>query len=140
LDNEKFVGGAELKGLHVLIVDDDDDSLIMIRTLLERSGARVTTARSAAEALATLQEVRPDVLLSDIGMPGEDGFSLIDKVRALDSELGGRTPAAALTAYARTDDRLRVLRSGFQLHLPKPVEPRELIAAVSNLGSNIERN
>jgi CheY-like chemotaxis protein/two-component sensor histidine kinase len=128
-----FDCAPELEGLHVLIVDDDLDGRVLVTTVLEQCGAKVTAVGSAAEAFSALQKLRPDVLISDIGMPGEDGYSLISKVRALSAEKGGKTPAAALTAYARAEDRLRILRSGFQIHLPKPVEPSELIAVVENL-------
>jgi CheY-like chemotaxis protein len=123
----------ELEGHHDLVVDDEEDTRKLVTTLLEQCGAKVTAVDSAAEALRALQELRPDVLLSDLGMPGEDGYSLIKKVRALPAKQGGRTPAAALTAYARVEDRMRVLRAGFQIHLPKPIEPAELIAVVANL-------
>ena len=89
------------------------------------------------EALQCVQDCTPDVIVSDLGMPGEDGYSFIKKLRALSLEQGGRTPTTALTAYARVEDRMRVLRSGFQIHLPKPVEPAELVAVVANLA---ERN
>jgi PAS domain S-box-containing protein len=126
-----------LKDLHVLVVDDEEDTRLFVTTVLEQCGARVTTARSAAEALVMLKELRPDVLVSDLGMPEEDGYSLIKKVRALPVEDGGRTPAAALTAYARVEDRMKVLRSGFQIHLPKPIEPAELVTVVANLTGRI---
>jgi signal transduction histidine kinase/ActR/RegA family two-component response regulator len=122
-----------LEGLRVLAVDDDPDTLEMVRFLLEQSGAEVRTADSARAALPILQEWLPDLLISDIGMPDEDGFELIRKVRALDAERGGRTPALALTAYARVADRLKVLVAGFQMHVPKPIEPAELIAVVNSL-------
>jgi PAS domain S-box-containing protein len=128
----------ELEGLHVLIVDDEDDARGLVKTILESCRARVTTARNAAEALELVQTARPDVLISDLGMPGEDGYSLIGKLRALPPERGGKTPAAALTAYARVEDRLKVLRAGFQIHLPKPIEPAELVAVVANLAQRIE--
>ena len=128
----------ELEGLHVLVVDDDEDTRRLVKTVLESCNAKVTTAGSAVEALATLQSTCPDVLISDIGMPGEDGYSLIRKVRALPAEQGGQTPAAALTAFARVEDRLQVLRSGFQIHLPKPIEPVELIAVVANLAKRAQ--
>lgn len=102
-------------------------------TVIERCGAIVTVVDSAEAALKALIEERFDVLLSDIGMPGEDGYSLIEKVRKLSDAHKRRIPAAALTAYARVEDRMKVLRSGYQIHLPKPVEPVELIAVVSNL-------
>lgn len=122
-----------LKGLHVLVVDDEEDARRLVRTVLEKCEARVTTVATAAAALDALQADQPDILISDLGMPEEDGYSLISKVRALPPEQGGATPAAALTAYARVEDRMRVLRSGFQIHLPKPVEPAELVAVVANL-------
>ena len=106
---------------------------MLVTTVLEKCAARVTSASSAAEALRLLKELRPDVLVSDLGMPEEDGYSLIGKVRSLPADEGGRTPAVALTAYARVEDRLKVLRSGFQTHLPKPVEPAELVAVVANV-------
>jgi CheY-like chemotaxis protein len=96
-------------------------------------GARVRAVNSAAAALEALAAEAFDVLISDIGMPEEDGYSLIAKVRVLDRERGGRIPAAALTAYAGEEDRIRTLRSGFQIHVPKPVSPNELVAVVANL-------
>jgi PAS domain S-box-containing protein len=123
----------ELKGLQILVVDDDEDARRLIKTVLEQCGAVVVTAAGAKEGLEKLQRVRPNVLISDLGMPEEDGYSLIQQVRALSPENGGQTPAAALTAYARVEDRMRVLRSGFQIHLPKPIEPAELVAVVANL-------
>jgi PAS domain S-box-containing protein len=125
----------ELEGLHVLVVDDEEDTRFLVSSILEQCSARVSTASSAAEGLAAVKRLRPDVLLSDLGMPVEDGYSLITKVRALPPEEGGRTPAAALTAYARVEDRMKVLRSGFQIHLPKPVEPAELVTVVASLAS-----
>ncbi len=122
-----------LDGLRVLVVDDEQDTRDLLRAVLEKCGSEVTTAASAAEALDAIERLRPDVLISDLGMPDEDGYALIVKVRKLPAERGGQTPAAALTAYARVEDRLRVLRSGFQIHLPKPVEPTELVTVVANL-------
>jgi PAS domain S-box-containing protein len=123
----------QLDGLFVLVVDDQEDTRVFITLVLERCGARVMSVGSAAEALSALQELRPDVLLSDIGMPGEDGYSLIKRVRALPAEQGGQTPAAALTAFARVEDRVKALRAGFQIHLPKPVEPMELASVIATL-------
>jgi signal transduction histidine kinase len=120
----------ELAGLRVLVVDDEDDARELVRTLLEDQGAEVAVAASAAEALARILAAAPDVLVTDIGMPGEDGYSLIRRVR----EQGGATPAASLTAYASVDDRRRALIAGFNMHVSKPVEPTELVAAVANLG------
>jgi CheY-like chemotaxis protein len=93
----------------------------------------VTQASSASEALEAIATAPPDILISDIGMPGEDGYSLIKKVRALSPQKGGRIPAVALTAYARAEDRIKSLASGFQMHTPKPVEPAELAAIVESL-------
>jgi signal transduction histidine kinase/ActR/RegA family two-component response regulator len=127
----------KLDGLRVLVVDDEVDTLELIRVSLGQCGALVTTARSSMEALGLLERVPPDVIISDIGMPGEDGFEFIRKVRELPPERGGRTPAVALTAYARAEDRLRVLRSGFQMHVSKPVELAELLAIVSNVAGRM---
>ena len=121
-----------LDGLHVLVVDDDADTRMFLCTVLEECGASVTVASSVAEAIEVIK-LKPDVLVSDIGMPGEDGYALISKVRALPKEQGGQIPAAALTAYARAEDRTRSLLEGFQIHIPKPVEPAELAAVVANL-------
>jgi PAS domain S-box-containing protein len=122
-----------LDGLKILAVDDEADTRELLRSVFEHCGAKVTTAASAAEALTMLEEMRPDVLISDIGMPEEDGYELITKVRALPVERGGKTPAVALTAYARAEDRLRALRTGYQMHVPKPVELAELVAIVARL-------
>jgi CheY-like chemotaxis protein len=123
----------ELNGLRVLVVDDEAETCELLQFILEGCGAQVKTASSAAAALAAVAEEVFDVLISDIGMPDEDGYSLIAKVRALGKERGGEIPAAALTAYATEEDRIRVLRSGFQIHVPKPISPSELIAVVANL-------
>jgi PAS domain S-box-containing protein len=122
-----------LSDLHVLVVDDDADTLDAVRHLLELAGARVSTASSASEAFDALTGEPPDVLLSDIGMPGEDGISLIRRVRGLDRSRGGQVPAAALTAYTQVSDRHRALGAGFQAFLAKPVDPGELAAAVARL-------
>ncbi len=123
----------ELAGIRVVAVDDDADARKLLETVLTRCHAQVTMTKTAAEALEAVRRERPDVLLSDVEMAGEDGYGLIAKVRALPPEEGGNTPAAALTAYARVEDRTRALRAGFQLHVPKPVEPSELVAVVVNL-------
>ena len=122
-----------LKGVRVLLVDDERDALEMLALVLDQSGAEVKSATSAAEALETLKEWKPDVLVSDIGMPGEDGYTLITKVRAREMEHERQIPAVALTAHARTEDRMRALSSGFQMHVPKPVEPAELIMVIASL-------
>jgi CheY-like chemotaxis protein len=115
------------------VVDDEKDARDLIKAVLEQCDAIVLTASSATEGLDALQRLQPDILISDIGMPQEDGYSLIEKVRTLPSEQGGRIPAVALTAYARAEDRIKVLASGFQMHAPKPIEPAELTAIVASL-------
>ncbi len=124
-----------LGGLRVLVVDDEPDSRDMVAAVLELAGAEALVAGTAAEGLAILRRERPDVLLSDLEMPGEDGYALIRRVRALGPESGGLTPAAALTAYAGAEHRMRTLLAGFQLHVAKPVQPAELAAVVASLGS-----
>jgi signal transduction histidine kinase/ActR/RegA family two-component response regulator len=122
-----------LEGLLVLVVDDDRDTLEMITAVLTEYGATVQGAASAAEAIDTLQWSRPDVLVSDLAMPDEDGYTLIRKVRALEAESDHPIPAVALTALVRIDDRVRALSAGFNMFVPKPIEPGELIAAIANL-------
>ena len=128
-----FEGLPSLQGLKVLVVDDEADTGELIGEVLKECGSEVIITRSAQEALAALEEHKPDILISDLGMPDEDGYSLIEKIRALPAERGGDIPAAALTAYARAEDRMRVLRSGFQFHLPKPVDSAELVTVVASL-------
>jgi PAS domain S-box-containing protein len=132
--------GPSLEGLSVLVVDDDADTRDLVRMVLAQRGAVVLTAATAEEALLLVQEQRPDILLSDIAMPGEDGFELIRRVRALGSSQGGEIKAAALTAYARTEDRLKALWAGFQTHIPKPVQPNELAAVVASLAGRTGRD
>jgi hypothetical protein len=105
----------------------------MLRFVLADSGAAVITAASTREALDVLERWRPDALVSDIAMPDQDGYELIGQLRSRVPERGGNIPAVALTAYARAEDRLRVLAAGFQMHVPKPAEPDELVAAVASL-------
>lgn len=123
----------DMHGVKVLVVDDEPDSRALVKRLLEDAHAVVTAAGSAKEALALLQTTRPDVLVSDIGMPDEDGYGLIKRVRALSANRGGSTPAVAVTAYARAEDRVHAIRAGFQHHLSKPIEPAELLAIVASL-------
>ncbi|HWQ33547.1 MAG TPA: response regulator [Blastocatellia bacterium] len=125
--------GPSLSGVRILAVDDIEDTRKMLQVMLTRYGAEVKVAASVAEALSILDCWLPDVLVSDIGLPNEDGYSLITKVRRLPSGKGGRIPAIALTAHAQSQDRIRALSSGFQLHVPKPVEPAELAAAIDSL-------
>ena len=123
-----------LKGLHILVVDDEEDAREMLRIMLERSAAEVSTSASAREALQAIERERPDVLISDIGMPEEDGYDLIRNVRQMESVRGkGRLPAIALTAYARDEDRQYSLAQGYQAFLTKPVEPAELISVISDV-------
>ncbi|MBA2528262.1 MAG: response regulator [Pyrinomonadaceae bacterium] len=120
-----------LEEVRVLLVDDDQDSLRLLATMLSAQRAKVETAASAAEALQLLEWFKPDVLVSDLAMPGEDGYSLIGKLRAMENLK--HTPAVALTAYVQVEDRTRALSAGFNMFVPKPVDPNELIAAIANL-------
>ncbi len=122
-----------LTGVRVLVVDDDADSLDFAAFVLEQDGAFVIAVSSAYEALQTLAEVKPDVLVSDISMPDMNGYMLIRQVRTWTPEQGGQIPAIALTAFARNDDQQEALKAGFQMHLPKPYNPEELIAAIAKL-------
>jgi PAS domain S-box-containing protein len=122
-----------LDGLRVLVVDDEQDTREMLKAGLGQCGAEVTAAGSAAEAISEVRLSPPDVLISDIGMPEEDGYELMRQVRALPAGQGGKVPAIALTAYARTEDRLQALRAGYQMHVTKPVELAELAAVVASL-------
>jgi PAS domain S-box-containing protein len=133
-EQEGMAGAPRLDGLRVMIVDDEPDARDLIAAVLQGRGAEVLPAGSAAEAVTMLQAERPHVVLSDISMRDEDGYDLIRKVRALSAERGGRTPAAALTAYGRLEDRMKALSAGFQLHVAKPVDPAELVAVVATLG------
>lgn len=131
-EESSFEFSPVLDGLRILVVDDEEDTRDLIATVLAQCGAEVTGCGSAAEALTTLQAWTPDLLISDIGMPEEDGYSLIKKVRQLDG-LCGKIPAVALTAYASTEDRIHILSAGFQKHIAKPVEPQELITIITNV-------
>lgn len=122
-----------LDGIRVLVVDDTSLVLDVLKEILEGDGATVTAVSGAEDALAALQAERPDVLLSDLAMPGRGGYWLIGQVRALPSERGGATPAAALTAFGGPEHRASVLRAGFQSHVEKPVGLRELISVVASL-------
>ena len=128
---------AELAGLTVLVVDDHADARELIKRVLEDCGATVLAAATAAEAVALVDAHKPDVLISDIGMPDADGFELIKRVRALGPDRGGRVPSIALTAFARSEDRTRTLRAGFLVHVSKPVDPSELIATVASVAGRV---
>jgi PAS domain S-box-containing protein len=124
---------GDLRGVRVLAVDDEEDALMLLKVVLETAGAEVTTVVSPHEALAQIEAVRPQVLVVDIGMPGMDGFELIRRIRAsADPEIRD-VPAAALTAFARSEDRTKALRCGFEMHLAKPVDPGELVVSVATL-------
>jgi CheY-like chemotaxis protein len=127
------IAPSDLKGLKVLVVDDEPDARSLIQRLLQDCHASVETAGSAEEAMQILLHDTPDVLVSDIGMPGEDGYMLIRRVRSMTNS-SSVVPAIALTAYARIEDRVKAINAGFQLHLSKPVEPIELVAIVRSLG------
>jgi CheY-like chemotaxis protein/nitrogen-specific signal transduction histidine kinase len=132
------VASQELEGVNILLVDDEPDTREVMPAVLERFGARVSVAASAAEAMTLLQRSGADVLVADIGMPGEDGYSLIGRVRALTGSVRD-LPAIALTAYAGEADRRRAMEAGFHLHLAKPVEPAELVSAVAALTQSPSR-
>jgi PAS domain S-box-containing protein len=123
-------------GLTALLVDDEEDAREALRLILQQNGMLVTTAASAREAFELVERLQPDVLLSDIAMPGEDGLSLIRRVRLLPLDRGGQVPAIALSAYAGADDRRRALLAGFQRHIPKPVDPAHLLAAIAEMTRN----
>jgi PAS domain S-box-containing protein len=122
-----------LQGIRVLVVDDDADTLLLLSTVLTESGAYVKTASSAEEAFAEVQVWRPNLIVSDIGMPGENGYEFMMRVKAWGRQTGSWIPAVALTAYSRVEDRMKTLAAGFQMHLPKPVEPAELVAVIESL-------
>jgi CheY-like chemotaxis protein len=126
-------GQPGLSSVTVLIVDDQPTIREMLTEVLEKNGATVTAVDSAEVALTTLKELRPDVLLSDLQMPGKDGYWLIRQVRALEPERGGTTPAACLTGLTAPEDRAQVLRAGFQFHVPKPIEMSKLVGIVGIL-------
>jgi CheY-like chemotaxis protein len=122
-----------LDGVRALVVDDHEDGLELVAMILAQQGAEVIKARDAAVALALLRDQRPNVLVSDLEMPGQSGYDLVEKVRSLPAGQGGLTPAVALTAFARPEDRVRALMAGFQAHLSKPMRPHDLAAVVADL-------
>jgi CheY-like chemotaxis protein len=124
-----------LAGLVILVVDDEADARDLLTIRLRQYGAEVIAAASAEAALEAIahQEPGPDLIVSDIAMPGEDGYSLIRRVRAMAPEQGGQIPAIALTAYSRTKDRVQALAAGFQMHMPKPVNAAELAYAIAGV-------
>jgi len=122
-----------LKNLRILVVEDDQDTQELLKTVLQQHGAEVVTVGSAAAAMTEVRRVKPDVIISDIAMAGENGYELIRKIRSLGPDAGGHTPAIALTAYAGVTDRRRALLAGFQTHLAKPIEPDDLLAVILSL-------
>ena len=140
ISRDGALGPDILRDLRVLLVDDEQDARDLLSQMLTDYGAEVKTCASAAEALRTLDEWRPDALVSDIGMPREDGYDLLRKIRAREPERGGRIPALALTAYARAEDARRALAVGYQMHIPKPVEPALLAAAVASLTGRVSED
>jgi PAS domain S-box-containing protein len=133
------IPSIELQSVHVLAVDDEADALALVGEVLQASGARVTTASSAEDALSALEIEPADVVVADLGMPGMDGFAFIERVRAHTDERIRRVPTMALTAYARSEDRMKALRAGFQMHLAKPIDPAELVTAIAALARRFER-
>ena len=126
------------KGLRVLVVDDDDDTREALKVILEQNGLQVFTASSATDGLAKLEQLKPQLLLSDVAMPVEDGYGLIRKVRVLSREQGGEIPAAALTAYAGVDDRRSALAAGFQFHISKPIDQDRLLEVIAAMARTLE--
>lgn len=130
-----------LKSIKVLVVEDDPDTRELLKVLLQTNGASVTATGSVTEALTEYDASRPDVIVADIGMPDYNGYTLIGRVRARDRERGGNiVPAIALTAYTTAIDRDTVLSAGFQVHMPKPFEPADLIAVIADLNSKYKSN
>jgi CheY-like chemotaxis protein/anti-sigma regulatory factor (Ser/Thr protein kinase) len=129
--------GHRLDGVRVLLVEDNPDTLDMLRFIFDEAGAEVIAATSVDEALDAMERFRPDALVSDIAMPDRDGYDLIHEIRSREPERGGKIPAVAVTAYARAEDRVRVLAAGFQMHIAKPIDPGELIAVVASLTGHI---
>jgi CheY-like chemotaxis protein len=129
--------GPSLVNLRVLVVDDEAGAREVASMILAGAQAEVRAAGSAEEALQVMNQWRPDVLVADIGMPGVDGYEFIRQLRARSPQSGGAVPAAALTAYARTQDRLRVLSAGYQMHVPKPIQPAELVTVVASLAKRV---
>ena len=133
---EDPAGGLRCYGLKVLVVDDDEDTCEILGVILEQAGAEVRMCVSATQALTAMDSWVPDILVSDIAMPGEDGYTLIRKVRARKTEVGGAVPAVALSAYGRDEDRTKALSAGFQVHVGKPVAPSRLIDIVATMAGH----
>jgi CheY-like chemotaxis protein/two-component sensor histidine kinase len=138
-EGQKAPSLQRLDGLHVLIVEDNADGREVMTMMLEQAGARVTAVGSVKEALEAVESLRPDALVSDIGLPDEDGYALIRRIRSREAERGGFLPAVAMTGFVRTEDRARVLAAGFQVHVPKPINPVELTAAIAAVARDPRR-
>jgi PAS domain S-box-containing protein len=130
---ERTEDRQKLRGLRLLVVEDDRDTLDMLSFVFQENGAEVITAASASEALTAMDRLRPHVVVSDLAMPGQDGYELITKIRSRTAERGGNVPAVALSSYTRPEDRSRALAAGFQVHVSKPVDPNRLVAVVASL-------
>ena len=130
---------ARLDGVRVLLAEDDTDGREVLTLILELAGAQVTAVTTVREALSVVDSFRPDVLVSDVGIPDEDGYALIGQLRSRDAAHGGTTPAIALTGYVASEDRARLLAAGFQIHLRKPTDPSEFVAAVASLVASGEK-
>jgi CheY-like chemotaxis protein/anti-sigma regulatory factor (Ser/Thr protein kinase) len=130
----------DLGEIRVLVVEDEADARELIKRVLIQCGADVLVAAGAVEALERLKDYRPDVIVSDIGMPETDGYEFIRRVRRLSPLDGGKTPAIALTAFARSEDRTRAMIAGYQMHIAKPIEPQELIATIANFAGRVTRS
>ncbi|HKE03753.1 MAG TPA: PAS domain S-box protein, partial [Blastocatellia bacterium] len=137
IERKPLENGHRLEGVRVLVVEDNPDTLEMLKFIFDERGAEVITAASVNEALEALERLRPDALVSDIAMPDRDGYDLIREVRSRGPERGGLIPAVAVTAYTRAEDRVRALAAGFQMHVAKPIDPDELIAVVASLTGHI---
>jgi CheY-like chemotaxis protein len=128
-----LTGLADLGGIRIVAIDDEEDALTLLRVVLESAGAQVATVSDPTGAMACIEKVKPQVLVIDLGMPAIDGFELIARLRAASNPDVSDVPAVALTAFARSEDRTRALRAGFEMHLAKPVDPGELVQSVASL-------
>ena len=140
VDREPPSDALLLQGCRALVVDDEQDARVLLATVLKRAGATVRTASTVSEALMDLDASRPDVLLADIAMPGEDGYSLIREIRRREARGGPHLPAAAITAYAGSQDRERALEAGFDCHVSKPIVPAQFVQTVVSLCANAEKS
>ena len=138
-NNSELISDLSLEGVSVLVVDDEPDARELVKRILGGCKADVITTGSASEAIRAFKAKRPHVILSDIGMPEQDGYEFMRMLRSLSVEDGGQTPAAALTAYARPQDRRQALMAGYQSHVVKPADPAELVTVVASLAGRLSR-